>query len=219
MTSQYEIDSRKLQAEHGLVWLAEVEVPETVPTRIRLTSNNSPLTFGKALNGTPNVYQPFPMRIGVITRTKEGDLPQIQVGVSNARWALMPYLEAHDGLVGQPAALRLISLGELENRSAALRFDADVIATDANVKAVVFSLGSYNAKNAIFPKNRFIGSHCRWGFGTAECGYLINHPLASFVTCPRTLIACDERGYDEEDVMGVVRQHPKRWGAWRGLRA
>jgi phage-related protein len=217
MTSQYEIDSRKLQAEFGMVWLAEVEVPASPLQRIRATSNNEPLTFGSAIDGTPNIYQPFPMKIGVISRTKEGDLPTIQVGVGNARWSLMTYLEAHDGLVGQPASVRLVSLGELNNRSAALQFDGEVVSTDVDVEAVVFSVGAYNAKQIQFPKNRFVGGHCRWAFGGPECGYNTNHPLASFTTCPKTFAACQERGDDEEDVMGVVRRHPERWGAWRAI--
>lgn len=217
MTNQYEVDGRKLEAAAGLVWLAEVEVPTSPPTRVRATSNNEPITFGESLGGVPNIYQPFPLKIGVINRTKEGDLPQIQVGVGNSKWALMPILEAHSGLVGQLGSVRLISLGELGNRSAALHFTGEVVSTDVKVDAVVFSLGSFNANRVQFPANRFVGEHCRFTFGSPECGYNRNHPLASFTTCPRNFVACEERGDDEEDVMGVPRQHPKRFGGWRSI--
>ena len=217
MPHQFEIDGRRLEAVAGTAWLAEVEVPTSPLTRLRVTSDNEQVSFGESLTGRAVVYQPVPMRVGVITRTKEGNLPQMQIGVANVHWQLMPLLEEHAGLVGQPAVVRLVSLAELSNFEAQLRFDGEVVGVEVTPSQVVFSIGSYNLKQISFPKNRFVAEHCRFRFGGPECAYNLNHPLASFTECPKTFVACGERGDDEEDVMGVTRQHPERFGGWRAL--
>lgn len=216
MPNKFEVDGRRLEAQDGMVWLAEVEVPTSPPERVRVTSNNEPINFGESLAGVPNRYTPFPLKVGVITRTREGDLPQIQVVVGNARWRLAGLMEDHDGLIGQKAVVRLVSLGELDNLSAQLRFDGEVVSSRMNTEVVSFSIGSFNLKKISFPRNRYVSEHCRFVFGSPECGYALNHPLASFTTCPRTIAACTARGDDEEDVMGVERLHPERFGGFRG---
>jgi len=217
MTFKYEADARAIEAPDGLVWLVEVEVPSDPLTRFRITSDNEPVYYGESTEGVGNVYYPYPVQVGQILRQKKGDLPQISVSVSNARRILPEYLELYDGLVGQPAIIRLVSLGELGNYEAALRYDGEVTGTEATVEQVNFVIGSFNPKGTMFPRERFTGEHCPYAkFGGPECGYPIDNPSASFTTCPRTYAACDERG-DDEDTMGVDRQHPDRFGGWRSI--
>lgn len=217
MAFQFEADGRALQAPSGFAWLAEVEVPTDPLTRLRITSNNEQVDFGASLEGEPVGYVPWPMTIGKITRTKKGDLPQLTLAVSNAKRVLPSYLELYDGLVGQPAVVQLVSLGELGNASATLRFDGEVMGTEVSVEQVTFTIGSLNLKGMTFPAQRFVAEHCRFRFGGAKCGYNVNDPLATFTTCPRSYQACVERGDDEEDVMLVTRQHPERFGGWRAI--
>lgn len=217
MAKRYEQDARNLEASGALVWLFEVELATTPATRLRITTNNESVQFGAALDGTVRVYSPFPMKIGVIDRQRDGDLPQITVAVANAKGVVIPFLELYRGLVGQAAVVQLVSLADLSNVSASLRFDGEIIQTDVDGEAVTFAVGAYNAEGMQFPKNRHVAEHCRHIFGSAGCGYPLNHPLASFTTCPRTYLACTDRGDDEEDVMGIVRQHPDRFGGFRGI--
>lgn len=216
--AKYEQDARALEATAALVWLVEVEIPTTPDlSRLRLTTNNEPVTFGAALDGTPRIFKPFPMKVGAITRTKEGDLPQIQVAVANAEGVVVPYLETYRGLVGQKAVVQLVSLAELSDFSASLRFDGEIVAVEMDSESATLSIGAFNAQGMVFPKNRHVAEHCRFLFGSNGCGYNLNHPLRTFTTCPRTFRACIERGDDEENVMGVKRQHPDRWGGFRGI--
>lgn len=217
MSFKYEIDGRTLQAPDGFAWLGEVEVPTDPVTRIRVTTNNKDVTFGAAIDGTPVVYTPWPMTIGRIVRQKKGDLPQLLFTVSNAKQKFPQIMKDHNGLVGQPAVIQLISLGELDNASASLRFDGEVMGAEVTVTQVTFKIGTLNLKQMKFPAQRFVSDHCRHRFGGPGCGYNVNHPLATFTTCPRSYAACDERGDDEENVMLVARQHPERFGGWRGI--
>lgn len=218
MTFNFEKDARALEAGAGLVWLAEVEVPSSPLTRFRVTSDNEPVYYGESSEGVGNVYYPYPIRVGQILRQKKGDLPQIALSVSNARRVLPTYLEQYDGLVGQPAIIRMVSLGELENYSAALRFDGEIIGTEVTVEQVNFTIGSFNPKGTMFPKERFTGEHCPYAkFGGPECGYPVDNPSAAFSSCPRTYAACVERGDDEDTLTGVIRQHPDRFGGWRSI--
>lgn len=218
MAHVYQQDARKLEATYPLVWLAEVEIPSTPdPTRFRITSNNEPVEFGIALDGTPRVYRPFPLQVSAISRTKDGDLPSVEIAVSNAHGMLSPFLEQYRGLTGQPAVVQLVSLGELANTAATLRFTGEVVSAAIDASSVTIEIGAYNADGMQFPKLRHSAEHCRFTFGGPGCGYQLNHPLASYTTCPRTYQACVERGDDEEDVMGVIRQHPDRFGGFRGI--
>lgn len=214
---KFEEDARALEASSPLVWLVEVELPTTPLTRIRLTTNNQPVNFGKTLAGADVTYSPFPMKVGTIERTKEGDLPTIKVTLSNAEGIVVPHIEAYNGLVGQKAVIQLVSLGELGDVSASLRFDGEIMTTEMDAEAATLSVGAYNAEGMVFPKNRHVADHCRHVFGSAGCGYNLNDPLGTFTTCPRTYGACVLRGDDEEDVMLILRSHPDRFGGFRGL--
>jgi phage-related protein len=171
MAFQYEIDGRALEAPSGFAWLAEVEVPSSPITRLRVTTNNEPVSFGANINGESILYTPWPMTVGRFVRQKKGDLPQISISVSNAKRVLPGYLETYDGLVGQPAVVQMVSLGELDNASAALRFDGEVQGTEVSVEQVTFTIGSLNLADMNFPTQRFVAEHCRFRFGGAECGY------------------------------------------------
>lgn len=217
MAKQYEIDGRALQAPSGFAWLAEVEIPSTPITRLRITTNNEEVAFGSSITGETVGYTPWPMSIGKIVRQKKGDLPQITVAVSNAKRVLPAYLENYSGLVGQPAVVQLVSLGELDNASAALRFDGEVQTTEVSVEQVVFTIGSRNLKDMQFPSQRFVSEHCRFRYGGSGCGYNVNHPLNLILDCPKTYVACQERGDNEENVLLVTRQHPERFGGWRAI--
>ena len=217
MAYQYEIDGRALEAPSGFAWLAEVEVPSSPITRLRVTTNNEPVKFGEAITGEPVYYTPWPMTVGKIVRQKKGDLPQISISVSNAKRVLPGYLETYDGLVGQPAVVQLVSMAELDNASASLRFDGEVQGTEVSVEQVTFTIGSINLADMNFPSQRFVGENCRFRFGSAECGYNVNHPLNTITSCPRTYIACSDRGDNEENVLNVTRKHPERFGGWRAI--
>ncbi|NNL47239.1 MAG: hypothetical protein HKO76_02620 [Acidimicrobiia bacterium] len=210
-------DGRSLEAESGMVWLAEAEIPSSPLTRIRLTSNNESLNFGQALDGTPNVYWPYPMKVGVISRSKSGDIPQLQVTISNTARDVMEYMVQYNGLVGQPAAIRLISLSSLEDYDNQLPFLGEIVTSEASHESVTFAIGRFNVKQLVFPRRRFVAHHCRFPFGGPECGYDRDHPLATYSICGRTYNECVTRGDDEELVMGVARQHPERFGGWRSI--
>jgi len=210
-------EGRAIAATDEMVWLVEAEIPSSPLTRIRLTSNNNALTFGEALDGTPNTYWPYPMKVGGITRTKAGDLPQIQVAISNSAKDVMEYMVEYNGLVGQPAAVRLVNLGNLQDYENQLPFQGEIITTEASHQAVTFSIGRFNVKSLRFPRQRFVAHHCRFQFGAPPCGYDRDHPTATYSTCGRTYPECVTRGDDEESVMGVSRQHPTRFGGWRSI--
>jgi phage-related protein len=217
MPYRYESDLQELEAPSGLVWLAEVEVPTDPIKRFRITSNNEPLYFGESSEGRGNVYYSYPMKVGRLKRQTKADLPQISLTISNAQMILPDYLEQYDGLVGQKAVVQLVSLAQLENYTASLRFDGEIIGCEANPSQVSFSIGSYNPVGNKFPRERFSKEHCRYRvFGGPECGYPVENVNAAFSDCPRSYDACVERG-DDEVTLGLDRQHPARFGGWRSM--
>lgn len=211
-------DARELEASAGFVWLAEVEVPSSPVARIRITSNTDEITFGQSLAGDDNVYSPYPMKVGRITRQNKGDLPQFQVAVARSG-VLAEYLHEYDGLNGQEAIVQLVSLGELANYEASLRFQGVVVGNEISDKQISFSIGSLNLTDLPFPRERYTEYTCRYAkdFGGARCGYDLTNVNATYTSCDGSYEACQARGDDEENNMGVERQHPNRFGAFRGM--
>jgi len=211
-------DARELEAESGSVWLAEVEVPSSPRTRIRMTSDNEEVTFGQSIAGKDILWSPYPLRVGTIVRQSKGDLPQIQVVVARSD-ILVEYLHDYDGLSGQEAAVQLVSLGELGNYTASLRFEGVILANDISESQVSFSIGSLNLTELPFPRERYTEDACRFQreFGGLRCGYDLTHVSASYTSCDGSHESCDLRGDDEENVMLVERKHPERFGGFRGI--
>ena len=210
--------SRQLAEQYPWVWLYEVEVPTTPPTRYRLTNYDAEITFGAATDGTPLVYTPFPVVQTNLEQNAEGDLPQIQLQVSNESLFIRSILEDYDGLVGQPIVVKLVHTLELEVASAAVRFDGQIVSCSATFDRVSWNVSALSLTQAVLPGQRYIRGHCRFRYGDERCGYdLTNSTLATaHPACSKSLEACELRG-DEEVAAGLLRQHPARFGGWPGI--
>jgi phage-related protein len=210
--------SRQLNEQYPWIWLYEVEVPTTPPTRYRLTNYDQTITFGQSSDGVPLEYTPFPCVQTDVEQNAEGDLPQIQLQISNESLFIKSVLEDYDGLVGQPVVIKLVHTLELSNPNSALRFDGEIQACRASVDRVTWVIGSRSLTQAVIPGQRYIRGHCRFRYGDERCGYDLNNTTLATAhpSCPKTLDACELRG-DAEVAAGLERQHPARFGGWPGI--
>lgn len=210
--------SRQLAEQYPWVWLYEVEVPTSPPTRYRLTNYDREIAFGASSAGAALIYTPFPLVQSPVTKTVDGDLPQIQLQVGNESLYLRSILESHDGLIGQAVVIKLVHLLELDNPENALRFDGQIVACKAGVDRVTWNISALSLTQAVLPGQRYIRGHCRFRYGDERCGYDLTNPSLSvpFPTCPKTLAACEERGDLEFSVLGYTK-HPARFGGWPGI--
>ncbi len=214
--------AQQLHDEHPFVWLYEIELPTTPPTRYRLTNHGEAIDFDTDSDADPLTFSSFPISHGEIRATNEGDLTGIQVSVSNVTREVGRVIDDHDGLTGQPILVRVVSLANLGNPAAKIEWRGEIAKARTTQDVCVFELSALNIARAAFPRWRHSSSSCRFQFGSPRCGYLI---IASpgetvgtgFSTCGRNFDDCTDRGLDEA-ARSLPNQHPfPRFGAKRGI--
>ena len=212
----------ELRDEFPWVWLYELEVPSSPDkTRYRITNYTSAIEFGTNTAGEPLVYSPYPVTHGVITQTRQGDLPTLRVSIQNAAKEIGLTVDQYDGMIGQRAVVRLINLETIDEPTAQVRWDAEVKSVSVRAEVITFDLASYNIYRSKFQRWRYLTQHCNFRFGGPECGYIpvsgaTNTVGGGFDFCQKQYTACVERGADE-DSRGVDVRHPMRYGGFRGI--
>lgn len=207
--------SGKLRDTSPWVWLFEVEVPTTPPTRYRVANNPTPIAFAGV------TYSPFPFEVGEIRTTADGDIPVIDVTVDNAALIIGNAVDQYDGLTGAPARLLIVNAADLTNPSSVIAEDAEVQSATVSARSVTFTLSAYSLYRLIIPAHRHVSRGCRWQFASAECGYQLvsgatNAVGGGFDFCRKNLVQCRERGADEL-ARAVTVLHPKRFGGFPGI--
>ena len=118
-------EKNALATDGQWVWLYEVEVPTTPPTRYRFAKNNQEVRF------RGNLYYPFPVTHTVLKQTESGSLPSLTMTVSNVSREVMATLEAHGGLIGQPVRLILTNLRAITSNQSVIEHDFKIISVTA----------------------------------------------------------------------------------------
>ena len=204
----------QLAAEAPFVWFFEFETTDDPPERFRLTNYTSNLNFGTNTAGEPVLYYAAPVEHGSISEESDGSLPTLEIFVGNATLEITTRFEQMAGMIGQPARVQVVSLLELANTAAAIRFDGEIVASAMTPQVITLSIAAYNVYRETIPPFVYAKRHCRWIFGGPECGYVVTG--GGFSTCPKTLTACKARG-DNEVALGRTRLHPARFGAHPGI--
>lgn len=205
----------KLRDVSPWVWLLELEIPTTPPTRFRLASNPDPIIFAG------QTYSPFPFSVGDIQTTAEGDIPTVEVSVDNAVRQIGFAIDEYDGLTGQKARIMVVNTSDLSNPASAIVEDADVQSASVSGQSVTLTLAAYSLYRIVIPGHRYVSRGCRWQFQSAECGYIAvggatNIVGGGFDFCRKSLEQCRQRG-DDELARAATVLHPKRFGGWPGI--
>lgn len=222
LDSVLQAHQQQLRDEDPWIWLYEFEIPTDPPTRYRLTNYTESVSFGTNPNTTEAiVYSPFPIDHGEIDFSRRGDLPSITVRVANVTREVSETIEENNGLLGQPAVVRLINAANLTDTAAQVRFDARIVRVRMSPEVAALELATVNLRDVRIPRRRYLSSHCPFQFGDDECNYVIlpsvsNSIGGGFDFCPKNLVACVERG-DDEVARGLPRTHALRFGGQIGV--
>jgi lambda family phage minor tail protein L len=207
--------SGKLRDTSPWVWLLEVEIPTSPPTRYRFAANPDAIVFAG------QTYSPFPFAVGEIRTTAEGDIPTMDVTVDNAAPVIGFAVEEYAGLTGQPVRVMIVNAADLTNPSSSIVEEAEIQSASVSASAVTFTLAAYSLYRLIIPAHRYVARGCRWVYGSAECGYELvtgatNAVGGGFSFCRKSLAQCRQRGEDEL-ARAVTVLHPKRFGGAPGI--
>lgn len=221
LTGTLERSRNELRDDSAWVWLFEFEIPTSPATRLRLAANPDPIQFGVDATGAPLTYSPFPIKVGTMRETSEGDIPSIDITIGNPERILSAYIEQYDGMIGQPVKVILVNVADLGNPRSRLEDRGEIQICTVGGDSVKVRVSTYSLYTRKCPPYRYVARGCRHQYGDANCGYQIpavpgGTVGTGFATCGKTLEACEERGADEL-ARGVTVLHPKRYGGWRGI--
>lgn len=187
-------------------WVILLEITLTSGVVIRVARNTEDITFEGKL------YTRFAFDIEPIVQHNKGEIPQVEVAVSNVSRFLQPFLEDLDGAIESTVRLIVVNTGYLEQDHSELELNFDVLKTETNAQVVTFTLGAPNPLRQRFPLDRYIAKACAWIFDTTttpsvECAYLTGNPDGEFATCEKTFEAC------------FIRNNAARFGGFPGLKS
>ena len=226
LASEFKDAIEKPHASDALHWLVELQLAksyldgETVMPAVimRICSAPSLLTWPLSYPGGAPTWDPYAFTFTPIEQSGEGDLPQIDLSVDNSTRVLMRYLHAGNGLEGNYCTVFLVPANAISVAYPShvyQRWDLQIAGAQASSDAVAFRLERANFFSRLAPQDRYVAGRCRWPFGSAECGYVIND-VAAYTTCPKTIDACIARGADHAS-RGLPVLHPGRFGGFPGI--
>lgn len=206
----------QLEVEAPWIWLYELQTTDDPPKRYRMTNFTESVEFGMNSSGQPLTYSPTPIIHSDVEEGSDGSLPTITITVGHAGPIVASTVDSANGFVGQPIQIMLVSSLDLSASKAVIRQHGEVVAASITPRGIAFRISAFNLYQLQFPPYIFARRRCRWIFGSSECGYNTSAVGAGFSQCEKTLDACRARG-DDEVSLGLVRQHPARFGGWPGI--
>ena len=175
------LEKNKLASDGAWLILLQIDV-EQLDETIRLVRNTEDITW----NGY--TWQAFPFEFDEISENSKGEIPQVQIRVSNVRRQIEYYLEQADGGVGSVVTIRVVHSKHLDLTEPEVSLEFEVTGTKATSTWATFTLG------AISPYSRQIGqralkSFCRHDFKDVRCKY-----SGAVTSCDHTLTTCRSLG-------------------------
>ena len=176
-------------------WIVLFEISVSDIEIFRLTNNEEAVTFNSL------VYSPFPIMMETMEESGQGDLPYINVTVSNVERVLNNYMEQRNGLLDQKVKMQLVNEANLINDAA----------------SITFRLSHHPFFEIDMPHQRFYRGRCRWAFKSTQCGWTALATDSD--TCDKTLDGangCQAHG-DTTTADGGTASHPARFGGFPGI--
>ena len=189
METSLVLEKNKLSSTTPWLILLEINVPSIPPTTVYLVRNTENITFNS------QEYTAFPFELDVSKQVSKGDIPTIEVRVSNVTRTTQAYLEDCDGLVDTQMTVRVVAKPTGESvYYEAQSWTYDVLAVHSDANYVYFTLGAPNPLSKRFPVHRYIAFNCRWRFRVnssvvaPECGYTGNDSALPWEPSTVTLV-------------------------------
>lgn len=187
------IEKNKLSSTHPWIILLELYLQDDLV--VRLTRNTENITF------RGNEYIAIPFELDLISETSKGEIPRVELRISNVTRVLQPYMEYYYGAVGQPVKIITVHTDNLDSDYSDLELEFEIVGTEATAEWLTVHLGIPNPMNKRFPKEKYVANHCNWRFRSPQCGYTGE---AQF--CDRTYETCKRL------------RNTRRFGGFRGLK-
>lgn len=162
-------------------WLPLVVITLPAPdnTVFRIVPNTEDITF------QGNTFYAFPVQIDLPKETSKGEIPFVNITVSNVTRVIQGQIESLNGGIGATVQIIIVNTGHLTEDYAELTLDLEVQGTDCTPQWITFKCGPPNPMKRRFPLYRYMAASCGWSYKSVECGY-----SGALTTCKRTLADC-----------------------------
>jgi len=191
-------EKNKLSGDGPWLLLWQIDTDAAATNTFCLVAHDEPVEFDGV------TYSPFPLSVSARTETSDGSLTNWGISVANSTRALMSYIEANDGFIGNAVRVTLVHKDHLDDPTAKLEDSYKVTACRVDAGTVSLSLGHTNFLALPFGSGRFT-YRCRWKFKSFECRY-----TGAATSCDKTLDGangCIAKSADSN-------LHPRRYGGF-----
>jgi lambda family phage minor tail protein L len=185
----------KNKVSSSKVWLVLLEITMPNDTTFRIVRNSENVTWPVT---SGDLYTAFPFEMDEVGDSK-GEVPKLEICISNVTRILEPYLEAQDGLIDSIVKLYVVnsthvttpSLGAgVNNSNPELELEYEITECFADAQWVHFTLGAMNPFNKRFPRNKVWKNICPYKeFNGDRCQY-----AGAATSCDRSLATCRSLG-------------------------
>jgi len=192
------IEKNRLASPNVWMVLLKMTIPD-VDDPIRIAQNKE-FVIWPVTNG--DTYAAFPFDLGETGESSKGEIPSATLRVSNVSRAIMPYLEAYDGMVDSIVNIYVVNSLNVytpskgwgtNNNDPEVELEFKIMASNYDRQWIYFTLGAPNPFNKRFPRNKVYRNICRYsgalgtvnGFKGARCKY-----SGSKTSCDRTIQTC-----------------------------
>jgi len=193
-------EKNKLEDGGVFIVLLDIDVPG-LDDHIRVTSDSVETVW----NG--DTYVPFPFELDEISDTSKGEVPQVQLRISNVTRAIEAYIQQYDeyckenGYLPITVYIYVVHSEHLDEEDPIVEHVFELKQPQTTSMWATFTLSATNLFMKRFPLYRMLKNRCRYKtFKGTLCGY-----SGSETTCDRTLVRCKELG------------NSRRFGGFPGL--
>ncbi len=169
--SSIAIEEKNKLANSDSVFLIALEIIiPGLPDSIKVVANTEDVTW------RDDNWQAFPFEMEEITETDSGEVPRVDIRVSNVSREMEFYLHEYDRYTKlnghQPVICHIYVLNtlDLESGDPVVSHEFELIQPKTNPQWATFTLGASNPFNRRFPQRRMIPV-CGWKFKDARCRY------------------------------------------------
>lgn len=177
-------EKNALGTDSAFLVALEITIPGVV-TPIRVVRNNENITW------RGYEWLKFPFELEEISQGNKGEVPQVNLKVSNVSRVMEAYIQEYDtytkinGYTPIEVTIYVVNSNDLANTTPAVEHDFILKQPKTSSMWATFVLSASNPYRRRVPQGRILKNHCRFRYKDRRCQY-----IGALSTCDHTLTDC-----------------------------
>ena len=165
------------------VWLILIELDFDDSNIVRICKNTEDIVWNS------ETWLAFPFELDAKVDSSKGEVPKVQIKISNVNKLMQSYAEQYSGAIGKKVILRLVHSKHLDIVTPEIEETFTITSVDSDDVWVYITLSLLNPFLRDFPRQKYIKNFCRFKFKDARCKY-----SGTATSCNHTLENCKSLG-------------------------